>query len=66
MCRAVLGGVPFCIAAVFLVARPSFLFGGVGLRPKGVMVAALQVPGLTAYAGSREPMQLMHTTAVGV
>ena len=44
LCRAVLAGVPFCIAAVFLVARPSFLFGGVGLRPHGVAVAAVQVP----------------------
>ena len=40
--RAVLAGVPFCIAAVILVARPSFLFGGVGLRSEGVMVAAWQ------------------------
>ena len=41
--RAVLAGVPFCIAAVVLVARPASLFGGVGLGSKGVVVAALQV-----------------------
>ena len=34
---------PVCIVAVLLVARPSFLFGGAGLRPLGVIVAALQV-----------------------
>ena len=45
--RAVLVGVPVCIAAVALVARPSFLFGGEGLRPKGVAVAVLQVSSYT-------------------
>ena len=62
--RAVLAGVPFCIAAVILVARPSFLFGGVGLRPKGIVVAALQVPlQLTSLlcSGSRPRLNLVLT-----
>ena len=57
--RAVLAGIPVCIAAVIVVARPSFLFGGEGLRPIGVAVAALQVQRSLASPPSRRMLHQM-------
>ncbi len=42
MRRTVLAGIPFCIVGVVMIARPSFLFGGNGIRTLGVLVAIAQ------------------------
>ncbi len=58
--RAVLAGIPVCIAAVIVVARPSFLFGGEGLRPMGVAIAALQVHCSSTSLPSRRMLHQNH------